>query len=483
VGSVLSAVCAVAAMLGGWWLLIRRNASLTKTVMAAFFLFGLLSTVLMLPGSIPDEAAHIQTAYRYSNVLLFKPYATESGAIPVRSGDVSLGRFARYTTPRLSAYQEVADEWKWFASPEDAVMTEEAGRDVECGLMGYLPAAIGMAAARLLHLGTWPMIYLGRLCNLLFFGLLLYWAVRITPYKKKLFLMMGLVPASIQAAGSYSYDAPVIGLVLLALAWMLRLIFVSPRISWKEWLLCCMAAFVIFPCKAIYSTIFLMLVFIPAKKLSGTVRKLVFLSCVFICGCIGLVSANSAQFASYAGSMNADVLVHETFDRTVYSAGWVAAHPLEALAMIIRAIRDNFAFYLEGMFVSRLTRFDLRLDWTLVLLVVYALAGLSRSDETCAFSPRHKAVCVLIFAITAFGAFLSMLLNYTPFGSESVMGVQGRYFVPVLPVLLLAMNTSHIRTDDHADRWLAAIAIGCNAGVLCDLFYWIVVNQINLPVL
>jgi len=479
-GSLLAMLGGFSAFCIGWWLLVRRRYSIVKILFPLIVTLFLLSVIIMPPGSIPDEDGHIQTAYRYSNVLLFKPYSTDDAGIWARAVDAPLKRFSRYATPYLDNYREIAQNWQWFCPSEGSVLVEDAGRNASCGFIAYLPAAIGLTLARLLHLGTWPMIYLGRLCNVAAFAFLLYWAVKIAPFKKYFFLMMGLVPTCIQAAGSFSYDGPIIGLSLLLTAYFLRLVFVVPKITWKEWFLCCAAAFLMFPCKFIYSTIFFVLLFIPKEKLGGMPKKVLFLACVIIIGIVGFISGNINQLFAYMKTLDGSARANELTYLEVYSVGWILSHPLEVFQMMLRAMRANFTFYLEGVFISRLTRFDLRLGWAFILLICYLLMAMQDEKDTIVLSGKQRLTCIIGFSLTFVAAFMAMLVDYTPVGSDQIVGVQGRYFVPVLPLLAMGLSTTHIRLDDHLKRWIASIVIGCNGGVMCDLLYWIVVNQINM---
>ena len=465
-------------LLGGWWLLLKKKVNLAKATLFAVVIFGILSIVIMVPGSIPDEVRHIATAYRYSNVLLLKPYAAEEGGLLARAGDVPLDLYARYTTPYLGAYQEIAADWDWFYSSQQQALITTEGDNVPSLFISYLPAAIGMALARLMHLGKWPMIYLGRLCNLAAFAAMVYWAVKLTPVKKHLFCLLGLIPACVQAAGSYSYDAPTLGLTFLVLAGCLRLIFTTPAIRWREWLLCCAAAFLLFPCKLIYSSVFLLLILVPREKAGGMPKKLLFLASVIISGLVGFLCSNFEQVLVYLHSLGTPSRANDITAVEVYSLGIIFTRPLDVLQMMIRSIRDNFTFYWEGAFIARLTRFDLRLAWGLVLLIAYLLAGMQDEQDTLVLSGRQRLTCLAAFLLTATAAFLIMI-DYTPLGSQSILGVQGRYFTPVLPLLLLALGNAQLRINDSVKRWLTVLIIACNSSVLGDLLHWIVLNQIN----
>ena len=47
---------------------------------------------------------------------------------------------------------------------------------------------------------------------------------------------------------------------------------------------------------------------------------------------------------------------------------------------------------------------------------------------------------------------LSMLLAWTPIGSKVISGVQGRYFLPFLPVLLMALKNDALVLTRERNR-------------------------------
>jgi uncharacterized membrane protein len=60
----------------------------------------------------------------------------------------------------------------------------------------------------------------------------------------------------------------------------------------------------------------------------------------------------------------------------------------------------------------------------------------------------------------------SMLLSYTPADTFYILGVQGRYFLPLVPFVFMGLRTKHI-TDDG--RLSGKVLWG--AGFMSFLFY------------
>lgn len=54
---------------------------------------------------------------------------------------------------------------------------------------------------------------------------------------------------------------------------------------------------------------------------------------------------------------------------------------------------------------------------------------------------------------------MGMLLQWTPMGHVSVEGVQGRYFLPFMPVLLTACKNRVVVLKGRIDRGIAVAAV------------------------
>ncbi len=82
--------------------------------------------------------------------------------------------------------------------------------------------------------------------------------------------------------------------------------------------------------------------------------------------------------------------------------------------------------------------------------------------------PRIWAVIV---CAACFCAILgSMLIAWTPISSPYIQGVQGRYFLPFLPVLLLACKNDRLVLTKSGNRSILYLMYCANGYVLLRLF-------------
>ena len=65
---------------------------------------------------------------------------------------------------------------------------------------------------------------------------------------------------------------------------------------------------------------------------------------------------------------------------------------------------------------------------------------------------------------------LSMLIAWTPLSSWVISGVQGRYFLPFLPVLLMALKNDIVILTKDKNRSILYLMCCLNGYVLLRLF-------------
>ena len=61
---------------------------------------------------------------------------------------------------------------------------------------------------------------------------------------------------------------------------------------------------------------------------------------------------------------------------------------------------------------------------------------------------------VLLFGVAAGIVCLTMYMDWTPKGAEVIAGVQGKYFIPVLPIAMLALQNNRIVLKKKIDTFL-----------------------------
>ena len=169
--------------------------------------------------------------------------------------------------------------------------------------------------------------------------------------------------------------------------------------------------------------------------------------------------------------------VTDAADEATYTPGYILHHLPDTALLFVRSIVQNGDHYLRTLVGGSLSYYTLDLAWFWVVALYLLLAYAALPAQNGAL-PTGKlrgwgaaaAVCSCLLAVAG-------CLLWTPTHYETLYGLQGRYFLPVLPALLLTC----------LPRRLAAVADEADAqarltGVLA-LVQWGVILNIMLAVI
>lgn len=288
------------------------------------------------------------------------------------------------------------------------------------------------------------MMYVCRACSLLTYAVLGYFAIQITPVKKLLFFACGLLPMAVYGASSLSADGITNGLALLLCAYIFNLAFNEKvsKVSNKQTAFFFALCFFLILCKFTYFPLVLAFLLIDKKKFGTqkaklTAFSLVLLFClVEVLAITGLNLTLSQDLTSFATRIDkADLLSKAVSD------------PLWYLSLVIKTLAVNGKTYLAETIGS--------FGWGTVVMPFYTaiigwlaliLSGaVNLKEPGTAVKTKDKA---LIAVICTAVIFLIMSVCYLLFtyetGQKLIDNFQGRYLIPILPLIMLIFNNKFL---------------------------------------
>ena len=154
-------------------------------------------------GGVPDEPGHLDTAYKYSNKILFVEDTGNPGTIYKRRCDVEMSDMLANGLESNSYFQLMTDT---FHRAEDTELMEVGYVDSTNLVPGivYIPSALGISLGRILGLSAMFTLQMARVFNLICFVLLAWAAVRMIPFGKNVLAMTALASHH-PAAGSLRF--------------------------------------------------------------------------------------------------------------------------------------------------------------------------------------------------------------------------------------------------------------------------------------
>lgn len=443
-----------------WYLAFVRRSPLEQVALVSVLCLGLFYNVLLTPGMVPDEAKHIDMAYRYSNELLGYPSLGDTKCL-MRAEDA---RIEFTSSPSLKNYRNVY--YGLFAgAQEEGMVEQEVSSNIEGSFLLYAPAVLGMCLARLLQLGAVPMLLLSRYLNLIVFALFLYAGMRRLPFGKMTLFVMALLPMNLQQCTSFSHDAMVHGILFFYCCLCLQAIFSEEAINGQRMVLMELAALFLVYCKSgSYLPLCFLPLLIPGSRYAGKRERMFGNAALLGIPLLAFVMKH-VQMVSGIVTTTAATSVVSTGDGSAYLTGYTLGYflkePLKLVYMIVNTVLDKGGFYLESLVGYQLGWVEIETSMLLVFLFwgLLILSTLETEGSQVRIG-RGQRGWMLFFCMASAGLILlGMLLSWTPMGHVSIEGVQGRYFLPFLLIFLAACKNQLIYVRHRVDRGIAAAAV------------------------
>ena len=148
--------------------------------------------------------------------------------------------------------------------------------------------------------------------------------------------------------------------------------------------------------------------------------------------------ATLAAEVQAAQATRATQSVTDEADRATYTPGYILQHLPGTALLLVRSAVQNGDHYLRTLVGGSLSYYtlDLAWGWVAALYLLLAFAALPARDAAPAPAGALRAGCALAAVLCCLLAVAGCLL-WTPVQYETLYGLQGRYFLPVLPLLLL----------------------------------------------
>ena len=299
----------------------------------------------------------------------------------------------------------------------------------------YAPGAVGLMlgdAAGLPRLGSF---YTGRIVNALAGLGLLTLALSLLPFGRSAMLATALLPMFSYQTGSLSPDAVINGMGFLGLALALRIAFmgVTPARS--------IGLLAIAPLLALAKGVYLPLMAagLTRPEMRRDLRPWLLVAAMAV-GAIAFIAWMKMSGGSQA-------LYHIASRKTGEHAmtapladqlGVILADPVAYVRILCSSVVDRapvYALQVVGRF-----------GWNAILLplAAYPLAALMigagvLSGSGVQIGIGQRLWWIVVAAGSALLIETAMYLTGTPLGADYIQGTQGRYFLPILPLLLLAV--------------------------------------------
>jgi uncharacterized membrane protein len=411
-----------------------------RLFVAAALLIGIAYVFVTPPFEVPDEQNHFWRGLAIGNGQLLPQRGRDATPI-VKSTQNFVWVLAR-TEPHETLGQKLR---VIAALPYDGT---SAGSVRFAAWYTPLPyVAQSLIAA--LPLRPAIVFYGGRIANLIVAVLLIALAIRAAPQFGSVIAAAALLPMTLYELASWSADA-----ITIALAWLFTaLLLVPPRRVW----IVALAGFALALCKPAYFLLALLAFAMPFRR-----RDRVAIAGATAIGTLLAVLAAGRGAYNPRPGLPVDAAAQ---------LRCIGADPIHFAGLATRDIITNGRFYIEEM-IGRFGANEIKLSPIVITIEIILLIVIALASGTSLRS-RARAAAIGIVALTIAGILLSQYLIWSVVCGDVIEGVQGRYFLEILPLFLAAIAIPRLRS--LVSPWvIAAVAAVCNAAALLTLVhrYW-----------
>jgi hypothetical protein len=408
--------------------------------------FGPAIVMLHPPLRAPDEAAHFLRAYGIA----------QGDIIP--STVDGMGRKGTHLPASLAADFHFFEEVRHRVSAGDMsyreVLSGFATRPTDISVhigapifvlytgsegyspLPYLPYVAAALIARIFSLDFVNTLYLMRFAGLVAFTAIIAYSIALVPFFGWTFVAVAMLPAALYGRAVISADGASLAAAMMVVALSLRgaaRIASHSGLAESLWMAACLLTK---PPQITFTLLALMKRPLRDSLVQWTSIALVTLPGVLLLGLWLLATAGDTGTWRYAelGEVRA-----REYD-PVWKLGYLLDHPGHFLSASLQTFDASVEIGKQMIGVLGWLETTLH-DWAYPVLGLLLLAALFARIELDGATLRRVAVVALAsFFAYGLAIFLVCYLAWTPITADRIHGVQGRYFIVVLPLAAIVLS-------------------------------------------
>lgn len=398
-------------------------------LLSCFFIvcLGLVVAVKQAPFYIPDEGAHFLRTYEVSRLHLLNLRGSIGTDMPCSDYAVAAGKYHPVAWAQAKTEAEQKD-------PTCVVNTRNTAGAYS--FIPYIPAAIAMRTAE--HMGgtVEQRLMASRAGGFLVWVSLVFFALRGITGGRSLMACLVLVPSFFWQLVAVSADGAILASSLAYVLIVLKTLQTAPVLTRSTLVQLLLAAALIGASKGVYAPLCLfswaLWGHLPGR---GALYKLALLSLPTLV-CLGV-------FALFTGLADPALVFLGNGANPALQMEYVLSQPWQFVETIYRSVGDtlNVGFISPSYAVPNAGRGYGITVFTLVsgvALMMFTSLGLSTPVRWLA---------ALIALVLCVAVCLPLYLTYNPVAQPVMMGLQSRYFLPIIPLVLIAVSFDVTKID------------------------------------
>jgi uncharacterized membrane protein len=415
----------------------------------AAIIFGIIYNLVTPPLQVPDEYDHFRRVFHISegHFLPEKKINRLGGEIPA-----SIKKFVvpyRFAATNL---KYSLDKQTFFDSFNDKYSNAEKEFDDFPNTsyytpVSYLPQSIAVSIIKQFNCSVATLYYFGRLFIFLFWVWCMYHLIKIVPICKWLFAFLFLLPMNIYMSNSYSADTVTNILSFTFIIFVLKYAFDEQKINGKRIIFLITIGVLLALSKIVYVGLILSFFIIPLSKFNNKKQFAFYSILLFVCSFgaamfwSNVVTHYFTPYSEYDPNFRDFCCLSHCADYEGQKK-YILSHHTYFLKVIYHSLFKHPYTYLAG-YVGSFGNNDIPLPRKVLLFSYIVILGIAVTEKNSKqLSVLQKFILISASCFSFVLLLLSQHLTWDCVGEGIVDVVQGRYLIPLFPLVFLLFTNS-----------------------------------------
>lgn len=309
--------------------------------------------------------------------------------------------------------------------------------------VSYLPQAVAIFVLRQSGCGPFYIFYGARIFTLLVWVFVVFHAIRRLPAFRWLFTLLALLPMSLFANMAVSADMVTNALSFFLFAYILECAASQEGFSRKNFIVFAVLALLLTSAKLVYAPLLLLIFLLPAAKFKSRKHYFMFAGAIFFIAALTAAGWSAIIHGLYTPYSDYNPLYRDGLDlmpgaNVKSQLDYIFSHDTFILRAFLRSLDESSEMYIPG-YIGTFGWLDTKLPSWLIVLSYAALffVAVFGDKGNIRFNRKHRFLLFGILFLLLSAVIVSQLLSWEAVGSGRVVALQGRYFIPVFPLLFL----------------------------------------------
>lgn len=395
---------------------------------------GISFIVFMLPTYTPDASSHLWRAYEISQGILITKIDENGDSKTTVPEIMSINRenvLTKYNVLNKLLNSNDAKDYN------NTIEVDSPSKGY--AFVFFVGYAIGLAIARILSINIFIGLLLARLLNFIIVLLLGYYSIKKIPFGKILLSTYLMIPMMMQQATAFSADSLMNATIILFISYTLYMAFKKEKISTKEKIIFLILTIFVGLSKITYIPLIGIALIIAKRRKDMTKKQIIILAILTLIICLGSMAILNICTRGYVNESSQKYLESTGVNSSEQLVG-IISNPLHYVKVLLNNFKVNGEYYAFGMIGQYMGWLSITFPITYIIIYIILLLASIFVENNKEVLYRKEKIWMLILALGMILLVITGLyLEWTGVGSMTVAGVQGRYFLPIIILVLLCI--------------------------------------------